>query len=194
MFTENTLTVILPLMARRTVEALVQVLRLWAIVLPTNLAGALLFAWVAGNTGAFAPGVREAFAAIGRDSMAADGGTVLLRSIFSGWLIALMVWLLPVAQTARVPVIIITYLVGLAGFNHIAAGSVETLYLVCTGSVPFIPWLGGFALPTLVGNVLVGVTLISVLNHAQAMPRESSTEAGSGRERGIRRQCGSGED
>lgn len=38
-------------------------------------------------------------------------GTVFMRAVFAGWLIALMVWLFPAAESARVSIIIIiTYL------------------------------------------------------------------------------------
>ena len=46
LFTENTLTAILPLLARRNLGTLWQVLRLWTVVLAANLAGAHVFAWV----------------------------------------------------------------------------------------------------------------------------------------------------
>ena len=47
---------------------------------------------------------------------------VFLRAIFAGWLIALMVWMLPAAESAKVSIIIIvTYLIGLGGFNHVIA-------------------------------------------------------------------------
>lgn len=170
LFTENTLTPILSLMARRDRATLLQVLRLWAVVLVTNLLGALLFAWVVGNTGVFEPDVRVTFSEIGREAMQGDFATILLRGIFAGWLIALMVWLLPFAETARVWVIIlVTYLVGLASLSHIIAGSVETLYLVTTGQASWGQYLGGYMVPTLIGNVLGGVALVAGLNHAQVI-------------------------
>src|SRR4051794_39640626 len=46
LFTENTLTVILPLLLHKTARVLGNVLRLWTIVLLANLAGAFLFASV----------------------------------------------------------------------------------------------------------------------------------------------------
>src|SRR5580704_4560585 len=48
LFTENTLTAIIPLFARRNFTTLISVLRLWAVVLTANLVGAHLFAWVIG--------------------------------------------------------------------------------------------------------------------------------------------------
>ncbi len=170
LFTENTLTVILPLLTRRTMAALWTVARLWAVVLAANLVGALLFAWVAGRTDIFDPQVRSAFAALGRDGLTSTFGTVILKGIFAGWLIALMVWLLPGAEAARFWVIIlVTYLVGLAKLTHIIAGSVEVLFLVTTGQVSFLTYLARYMVPTLIGNTIGGVSLVAALNHAQVV-------------------------
>ena len=123
LFTENTLTVILPLLARRHGTTLLGVGRLWSIVLVANLIGALAIAWVIGNTGIFTPNVRGAFSMIGAAALSGGPSTIFLRGIFAGWLIALTVWMLPAAEGSR-PVIIIamTYLVGSACYV-IACGS-----------------------------------------------------------------------
>src|SRR3954452_16633287 len=65
LFTENTLTAIIPLLARRDMGTVWQVLRLWAVVLIANLAGAHLFAWAAASTNAFHPEAQHAFDEIG---------------------------------------------------------------------------------------------------------------------------------
>ena len=93
-----------------------------------------------------------------------------MRAVFAGWLIALMVWLLPAAESAKVSIIIITtYLIGLGGFNHVIAGSVKTLFLVVSGSITASDyWLRFFA-PTLLGNIVGGVSLVAFLGHAQVV-------------------------
>ena len=68
LFTENTLTAVLPVLARRSWTALALMLRLWAIVLVANLVGAHIVAWVLGNTAAFAPETQNAFAEIARET------------------------------------------------------------------------------------------------------------------------------
>jgi formate/nitrite transporter FocA (FNT family) len=79
-----------------------------------------------------------------------------------------MVWLLPAAEGTRVHIIIlITYLVALGGFAHIIAGSVDVLYLVNIGSLPWYAYLTAFMFPTLIGNIIGGVSLVAVLNFAQ---------------------------
>ncbi len=170
LFTENTVTVILPLMARRNLETFLSVLRLWSVVFLANIAGALLFAWAAGHLGVFDAPVQHAFAAIGHEAMKGNFNVILCKAIFAGWLIALMVWLLPVADHSRVPVIIIlTYVVGLGGFSHVIVGSIETLYLATLGLAPWSAVLLHFMLPTLIGNIVGGVSFVAALNHAQSV-------------------------
>ena len=173
LFTENTLTVILPLLKQRSAKTFLNVLRLWALVLGSNLLGALAFAWVAGHTSVFEAPVRAQFAALGQHVMAPAFVTIFLRAIFAGWMIALMVWLLPYAETARIWVIIlVTYVVSLGDFSHVIAGSVEALYLVVTGERTWPQYLGGFLLPALLGNIVGGVSLVAALAHAQFVAGE----------------------
>lgn len=71
LFTENTLTVMLPLLARPSPRLLLRVVRLWSIVLLANLVGAFIFATVAAHSLVFAPNAQRAFVAIGQDSITA---------------------------------------------------------------------------------------------------------------------------
>lgn len=168
LFTENTLTPILPLLTHRDRRTLLNVLRVWGVVLLTNVLGALAFAFLVGHTAIFPPAVQQTFDALGQQTVRGDFLTTLLRAVFAGWLIALMVWLLPVAETARVQVIIIlTYVVALGGFAHIIAGSVEGFYSVGVGSLAWTTFLWSFFLPTLLGNCIGGVSLVAALNYAQ---------------------------
>jgi formate/nitrite transporter FocA (FNT family) len=173
LFTENTLTPILPLLQRKAAATMANVLRLWSIVLVANLIGALLVALVVAQTNAFEPDARHSFAEMGSKAMEPGFATVLLRGIFAGWLIALMVWLLPYAETARVWVIIfLTYLIGIGHMSHVIAGAVEVFTVAAMGNASWGSALGGFILPALIGNVIGGVTLVAMLNHAQVSSGE----------------------
>lgn len=140
------------------------------MVLVANLLGALAAALAVAHTGSFGPHALEAFAELGRKALEPGFGTLLVRGVFAGWLIALMVWLLPFAESARVWVIvIITYVVGLGEFSHIVAGSVETFTAAAAGQVAWPTVLGGYVVPTLAGNVICGATPAAMLNHAQVV-------------------------
>jgi formate/nitrite transporter FocA (FNT family) len=179
LFTENTLTPIIPLLSRRDAATFRNVMRLWGVVLAANLAGAALFAWVIGRTEAFSPEARQSFGEIGREAMEGGFGKIMLEGVFAGWLIALMVWLLAGAKSGLVSIIvIITYLVGLAGLSHIIAGSVEAFYLVVTGAQSVARAAVGYIIPALLGNILGGVSLVAALNHAQVVAGGGKNEEG----------------
>lgn len=168
LFTENTLTPILPLLRNRDLSTLLRVGRLWALVLAANVLGTWLFAAIAAHTPAFEPEVKQAFSEISAHTASASFGITFLRAVFAGWLIALMVWLLPAAEGTRLLVIIlITYVVSLAGFSHIIAGSVDCFFLVETGKATWAEFATTFFLPTLAGNIVGGVALVAVLNYGQ---------------------------
>ena len=170
LFTENTLTAIIPLLAKRNLDTLVRVARLWAVVLVANLTGAHLFAWVVSNTPMFQPEVQRAMLALAKEVAAVSFGTAVLRGIFAGWLIAMVVWMLAAIDTGRVAVIVIlTYVVGLASLTHIIAGSVEVLFLVMVGAQSWWSVAWGYMLPTLLGNIIGGVSLTAAVNHAQVV-------------------------
>jgi formate-nitrite transporter family protein len=170
LFTENTLTPILPLLHQPTAANAANVARLWAVVLASNLLGALVIALVLAQTGAFPPEVRTAFGELGMESVGVGFGLALLRGIFAGWLMALLVWLLPFAEHARFFVIIaMTWMIGIGGLTHVVAGSVEVSYLVFQGMTPWQQAFGAYVLPALIGNIIGGVSLVAALNHAQVV-------------------------
>jgi|ERR1043165_4143174 formate/nitrite transporter FocA (FNT family) len=169
LYTENTLTAVLPFMHAPSGDKFFKLLRLWLLVFVANLIGALIFAWVAGKTGAFRPEFKAAFSAIGREAQEGGFWLLMLRGVFAGWLIALMPWLIPASTKSSEVVIIwlLAYVVGLAGLPHIIAGSVEVLYTVSTGETSWGAYFGGYMLPTLIGNTAGGATLVAWFNHAQ---------------------------
>jgi len=176
LFTENTLTVILPLLQRRDGKTFRNVARLWTTVFLANEAGAFLFALVMAKSAAIDDGVREAMVRVAEASMAGNAPTILLRGVFAGWLIAMMVWLLPFAESGRVWVIvIITYVVGLAGFAHIIVGSTEAMFLMFGGYMSGIDAVH-FIVPALIGNCVGGVALVAAINHAQVVAGGGGTD------------------
>ena len=170
LFTENTLTPVLPLLRNKDGKTLGNLLRLWGVVLGANLLGALAMAWVLSRTSVAEHSVREAMREVGEEAMKHGFGVTLLKGIFAGWLIAMIVWLLPFAETARVwVIIIITYVVGIAQLSHIIAGAVNVFALAWVGSRGWGDVAGSYLVPTLIGNTIGGVTIVAALNHAQVV-------------------------
>jgi formate/nitrite transporter FocA (FNT family) len=171
LFTENTLTPVLPLLHHRDVETLRKVLVLWAIVLATNLAGAWLFAAALAHSSVFNSDVMAAFAALGHRTVESGFAVTFARGIFAGWLIALMVWLLPADQGARLPIIVfITYIIALCQFPHVIAGAVDAAFAVQIGQASVSDFFARFFAPTLCGNFVGGVALVAALNYGQVAP------------------------
>lgn len=170
LFTENTLTPILPLLHKPDAATARNVARLWAAVLLTNLCGALIIACVLANTAVFQADVRASFAELGGKSLNVGFGLAMLRGVFAGWLMALLVWVLPFAEHARFFVIIaVTWMIGICGLTHVVAGAVEAFYMAFQGGVSWPHAVFGYILPAFLGNVLGGVSLVAALNHAQVV-------------------------
>jgi formate-nitrite transporter family protein len=168
LFTENTLTVMLPLLRVWRGGMVRSVLRLWSVVFVTNVIGAALFAVAIMHLPVVEPTVRDAMIAAGHEALSPGALSIGVRGIFAGWLIALMVWLMPGADTSRVSVIVITtYLVGIAGFSHVVAGSVEVFALAAGGRAGWLSAFVYYTLPALLGNTVGGVALVAALGHVQ---------------------------
>jgi formate/nitrite transporter FocA (FNT family) len=170
LFTENTITVVLPIMAKPTRRNFACGARMWAIVFAANMAGTLAAALFCAYTPVLSNGLREAMLAVSREAMQYGWLEMGFRGITAGFLMAAMVWLIPASEGAAFYVIfLMTYLIGLADSAHIVAGSVEAFLLVVTGNLGLGEMLAGFTLPVLVGNVIGGTALFALLSYAQVM-------------------------
>ena len=177
LFTENTLTPVLEVLRVRSLGVLTRTFNLWVVVLLANMLGTAIFAATLSYFKVLDPKINEALASIAASEYKYDFATMFVRAIFAGWLVALMLWLMPFAETARVGVIIlVSYLIGLAHFPHIIAGSVAALYGVFSGVNGIGEFLGVFFLPTLLGNILGGVMLVAVVNYAQVAYSDSDRD------------------
>jgi formate/nitrite transporter FocA (FNT family) len=76
--------------------------------------------------------------------------------------------MLPYSESAHFFVIVtITWLVGLGHFSHIVAGAEQVFVLGWAGEKPWGTVILGYMVPTLLGNIIGGVTLVAALGHAQ---------------------------
>ncbi|MBF8676345.1 formate/nitrite transporter family protein [Pseudomonas fulva] len=168
LFTENTLTAVLPVMTTPTLGNFGRLLRLWGVVLAGNLAGTLLVAWVMLELPIFDTKTDIAFLEVGRKVMENDVSQMFAKGIVSGWMIATMVWMIPSMEHAKIGIIlVITYLMALGDFTHIVVGSVEISYLVWAGEETWRNFALHFALPTLAGNIIGGSLIFGLISHAQ---------------------------
>ncbi|NUT75168.1 hypothetical protein HNO86_08965 [Pseudomonas sp. C1C7] len=182
LFTENTLTAVLPVMSEPTLRNFGRLLRLWSVVLVGNLCGTLLVAYVMLELPIFDSKTDVAFLDIGRKVMEGDRSQMFSKGIISGWMIATMVWMIPSMESAKVWIIVlITYFMALGDFTHIVVGSLEVSYLVFAGELPWKDFWTVFAGPTLVGNIIGGSFIFALISHAQIRsesgpPKESADQ------------------
>ncbi len=168
LFTESTVTAMLPLVTRPSRWALTRTLRLWGIVLAANLVGtavaaALIDAGLLGNTE-----LRHAALTISARILELGAWDTFLNAIPAGFLIAIIAWTLPNAREQAFWVILaITYIVAIAGFSHSVVGSDEAFLLLFAGQTTLVQTLFALILPAVLGNLVGGAGLFALLAHAQ---------------------------
>jgi formate-nitrite transporter family protein len=170
LFTENTLEPVIPLIHNKDAKTLIQLLRMWGILIVGNLIGALALGWIVGSTTIIDSTLHPALQRVAAESTQGGFGEVFYKAIFGGWLIALLTWLLAstIESIAQLFLIWITTVpIAAFHFRHSIAGSVEAFYRVATGTAGWGDALGGFVVPALLGNAIGGVLLVALFNYAQ---------------------------
>lgn len=168
LFTENTFTAVLPLMARRDRHTLFLTARLWGMVLVGNFVGTLLFAFAAVRVGIFPTEHLESFLTVSREAMDHSALEMGLLGVPAGFLLAILVWVRPSAHSEEILIILaITYFISVGDFSHIIVGSSEAFLLMVAGEMGPLEVLGRFIGPTLAGNIVGGTGLFAVLARIQ---------------------------
>ena len=168
LFTENTITVVLPVLADPTRKQFYNAARLWAIVLAANLCGTFLTAAIATHWSILTADTLAAILEISRHLATLTPTETFLRGIPSGFFIAAMVWMLPSAKGSKVLVIIMfTWLIAAGGFTHVIAGSNEIFTLVLNGEMNIFTAFIYHIAPVLIGNILGGTGLFAMLAYGQ---------------------------
>ncbi|MEO1686851.1 MAG: formate/nitrite transporter family protein [Pseudomonadota bacterium] len=194
LFTENTITPVTVALERPTPAVFACLGRLWAVVFLANIVGAALFAAAMVGLRLTEPEVLEAMVDLGRHATEKTFWETLARGMPAGWLIAALVWLSPTAGNARALMIIaITWLIALAGFTHVVAGSAKAALMVFTGAAEAREVYLGYVVPAVLGNVIGGSALFTLLVWGQIRTElPPATEAG--RETATETATGAGDD
>jgi len=170
LFTENTITVVLPLLAEFTGRNLFLAGRIWGVVLGANLLGTACAALFCTFSPALSDELRQAMLEVSAQGLSHEWWEMLFRGISAGFLIAALVWIMPSAEGSEPHVILImTYLIAAGGFTHIVAGNVDGFMLVFNGQWHWLHLVTHFEVPVLIGNSIGGTALFAVLSYAQVM-------------------------
>jgi formate/nitrite transporter FocA (FNT family) len=167
LFTENTLyPVALVFTERGHVRATA---RLWAVVFAANMVGALLLALLVMETGGLDAPVKDELVSLGTKMTAGSFAADFWSAVISGWILALIAWLVEAAEAAVGQILVVWALAmlgGVASFDHSVASTLAVCSATLAGSLSVattLGWLGTAAL----GNVVGGVGIVALLNYGQ---------------------------
>jgi formate/nitrite transporter FocA (FNT family) len=176
LFTESTVTAVLPLATNPTRRNLGRLFRLWAAVFVANMAGTLFVALLVSRQVIVDAEQLSATMEVSRSILRHDAFTTFLVGMPAGFLVASIAWILPNARGSEFWVIVtITYVIALGGFSHVVAGSGEAWLLWLQGEVSLFDATCRLILPSLLGNIVGGTGLFAVLAHGQVR-REIETD------------------
>ena len=169
LFTENTITPILPLFYEPTIANFARTGRLWLIVFVANLFGCFLSAAVVVYGGILPANQFEGIMEVSRHYAASSAFQHFAWGIPAGFIIAALVWILPRMESAGeiLIIIILTYTIGIGGMSHVVAGSTELFNLVLNGELGLSTAVFSGILPALAGNVLGGTFIFTAMTYAQ---------------------------
>ena len=169
LFTENTLYPVALVLAEK--REFWNTMRLWAVVLPSNVCGAFAFACLVSLTPALNPHFVAALNQLGLDALANPSATVFWSGVMGGWIIALAAWLVSGSHSITGSVMVIwmlTFIVGLGNFAHCIATSGEILVSVLTHHVAWQAYPRWF-FPAVAGNICGGVGMVTLLEYGQVI-------------------------
>lgn len=167
LFTENTITTVVPLFKPFTLDKLRAVGRLWGIVILCNIIGTALASLFFLTTDLFTPNIDKALDELAHHVASFSSIQNLLKGVMSGLLIAALVWMLPSVSNKFLVIFFMTYLIGLGDFTHVVVGSTEMSYLVWQGEASLGEYLFNFLIPTTIGNIIGGTGVFTLLIYGQ---------------------------
>ncbi|MCP9172470.1 formate/nitrite transporter family protein [Acinetobacter baumannii] len=167
LFTENTITTVVPLFKPFTLDKLRAVGPLWGIVILCNIIGTALASLFFLTTDLFTPNIDKALDELAHHVASFSATQNLLKGVMSGLLIAALVWMLPSVSNKFLVIFFMTYLIGLGDFTHVVVGSTEMSYLVWQGEASLGEYLFNFLIPTTIGNIIGGTGVFTLLIYGQ---------------------------
>ncbi len=169
LFTENTITTVMPVLTLRSLQCLVSAARLWGIVLAANIVGCFIAGAFLALTPVFGAPMQQAFHELATHATSAGVLDGFFKAIPAGLLVAALVWMLAAGERSEavLTILIFTWLIAAGDFTHIIAGSVEMAYLLVLGDLGWVKAIFGFFMPVLAGNVIGGTAVFTLLAWGQ---------------------------
>lgn len=168
LFTENTITTVIPLFRNPCLMNLKKLLRLWGIVLGSNIVGTFIAALFMSSSFFATPEITHVLHEVSMHVMAPGAVDNIVRGIPAGMLIAAIVWMIPMSRGfSFFTILTFTYFISIGNFAHVVVGSSEAAYDVLMGTSTIFDYFFRFLIPTGLGNIIGGTGVFTLLISAQ---------------------------
>lgn len=168
LFTENTITTVVPIFKPFQWIKVWVTFKLWMIVFLSNLIGTTIAATYLSIPGAMNPEFTQELLHISHHVTSMSIWENFIRGIPAGILIASIVWMMPNARGFSIFLIgILTYFISLGDFTHVVVGSTEMAYAIMHGQANIMQYFFQFLIPTGLGNIIGGTAIFTVLVYGQ---------------------------
>lgn len=170
LFTEHTALAILPVLDGSA--SFKDLLSLWGLVYAGNLLGGYIFGFIISNIGPAVGFIEvESLTHIAHELINHNWHTIFLSALLAGWMMGLLGWLVTSSQEtiSRIAIIIlVTFIIGLAGLHHCIVGSIEVFSGMISSSDIGIDSYLKFQLWATIGNAIGGAVFVSLLKYGHA--------------------------
>ncbi|GCF12793.1 hypothetical protein Harman_07280 [Haloarcula mannanilytica] len=186
LYTENTLPPVALVLER--LASLPSLLRIWVVVLVSNVFGGMLGAAALAFTDVLSDDAATAAAGFAQKAIETSQITLFSKAVFAGLIVAGVVWVDYSLRDSisRLVLIYISFLaIPFGSLYHVVVSATEMFYLVFIGELALSVGLWEFVLPVLVGNSVGGVALVTVVNYFHTTERRLETAREGGRKRQL---------
>ncbi len=165
LFTEQTTIAVIPVLSKKKKPG--SLLRLWGIVLSGNLIGCFVFSCILALLPVEMRIVKQsAYQHIAAEIPHYQWNVLLGSAIFAGWLMGLLAWLVSSTQetiSRLLLIILVTFVIGIAGLHHCIVGSVELFVAMLTGNTISVMDYLHFLIFAVTGNIIGGAVFVAAL-------------------------------
>lgn len=167
LFTENTITPVLPLLKNPNQNMFKAVFRLWSIVFIANLCGTFIAATVPTYLPLFNADIYAAVLDISKHFAHRPLADVFFSAIPAGFMVAAMVWMLPSSKHFEIwTIVLVTYAIAITDTSHVIVGSTELFVVLLNGDSTIPAALSRLVLAA-AGNIIGGTVLFATIAYAQ---------------------------
>jgi formate/nitrite transporter FocA (FNT family) len=168
LFTEHTALAILPVLNKSV--SIKDLFILWGLVYLGNILGGFLFGLLLVNIG---PSVgfadHESFYQLAHKLIDHEWSVIFFSALLAGWMMGLLGWLVTSSQetiSRIIVIILVTFIIGLAGLHHCIVGSIEVFAgMLVSDDISLGDYLV-FQVWASIGNAIGGAVFVAILKYS----------------------------